>query len=459
MLNIINGRNYLIDINFYWGSDSNDIDGSIKNNLNFTQLDENKITAIDIYSSLAYPFFRGSIEYLDKRSDSLIRNMVDMPVVYGKIQFCVVNGSDVPGSDNVMQPEDGENFDEEVFVTGINTIDDGKSEFIKFKISFVSIDYLKFISNMSDISTYDGFDKNTKPLKELLTNMFSSAGLSDKLDTDSITINVDIPYVSSENDTLLTALDYVYRKIFDFDFKENDGKTYCRIVYDHNKKKYVLWKFEDIGTKSSLDTKIKNVDIKMLREDMSVSSLNGSGKIGINSSAFVKTSGNQSILFETMDNLKFIDYDYVKNKFTTTVKKKNDDSFIKHDDEFDGELGNKMKLVLGNANKFKENKYERTFSVSRQNASFYDVFTEVIFKSSFIRAESDGSIGRRAGNQILLTFNEYTGTMYEHLYGDYLITAIHNHYSAEGEQKSFRSIMDLYRPYCTTDSTKTKMFE
>ena len=459
MLNIVNGRNYLIDVHFSWGSDSKDIEGTIDNNLNFTQLDENKITAIDIYSTLAYPFFRGSIEYLDQRRGSLLRNMIDMPIVYGKVQFFVVNGSDVPGSDNVVEPEEGENFDEEIFVTGIDTIDDGESEFIKVKINFVSIDYLKFISNMANVSTYDGFEKSTKPLKELLTDMFAAAGLSDRLDVDSITINVEIPYVSSENDTLLTALDYVYRKIFDYDFKEHDGKTYCRIVYDQTKQKYVLWKFEDIGTKSAVDTKIKNEDIKVLREDMSVSSLNGSGKVGLDSRASIKTSGNQSILFEMMDNLKFIDYDYLKNEFTTTVKEKNGESFIQHADEFDSNLSSKLKLVLGNARQFKDNKYERTFSVSRQNASFYDVFTEAIFKSAFIRAESDGSIGRRAGSQILLTFNEYPGTMYEHLDGDYLITAIHNPYGSYGKEKSFRSIMDLYRPYCAVDSMKTKMFD
>ena len=456
MLNIVNGRNYLVAARFNWGSDSKDVDSELDSSLNVAQLEQDKITAIDIYSTLAYPFFRGSLEYLDKRHSSSIRNMIDMPVVYGKLQFCIVNGSDIPGSDNVVEPEDGENFVEDIFVTGIDTIDDGKSEYIREKINFVSADYLKFISNMTNISTYEGFEKNTKPLKELLTDMFAAVGLSDRLDSDSITINVDVPYVSSENDTLLAALDYIYRKIFDFDFKEHDGKSYCRFIYDYTKQKYALWKFEDIGTKTALDTKLKNVAIKTLRENVSVSSLNGSGKIGIESKAFIKNSGNQSILFEMIDNLKFVDYDYLKNEFTTTVKEKNGDVFIQHDDEFDTSLDSKLKLVLGNSNQFKENKYERTFSTSRQNASFYDVFTEAIFKSSFIRAESDGSIGRRAGSQIMLTFNESANTIYEQLGGDYLITAIHNHYENDGKNACFRSIMDLYRPYYKVDSVKTK---
>jgi hypothetical protein len=276
---------------------------------------------------------------------------------------------------------------------------------------------------------------------------------------ESITLDVEIPYVSSENDTLLTALDYVYRKIFDYDFKEHDGKTYCRIVYDQTKQKYVLWKFEDIGTKSALDTKLKNVDIKRLREYMTVNCLDGGSNVEDEASAMVKSSGNQSILFETMDNLRFIDYDYVENKFTTFVKEKNGDSYMPHKDEFDDEMNSKTELILGNANIFKENKYERVYSTSRQNASFYDVFTDIIFNSSFIRAESNGSIGRRAGNLLFLSFGNNFGTMYDFLIGDYLITAIHNHYENDGSNKQFRSIMDLYRPYYSIDSTKDKQHD
>jgi hypothetical protein len=118
-----------------------------------------------------------------------------------------------------------------------------------------------------------------------------------------------------------------------------------------------------------------------------------------------------------------------------------------------------MKLVMGNSNKSKESRYERSFSTSRQNGSVYDMFTESIFNTSFIRAESDGSVGRRAGSQIEVNFSHFDGTIYETLDGDYLITAIHNHYSSEGENKVFRSIMDLYRPYCKKDSAKTKKFD
>ena len=45
----------------------------------------------------------------------------------------------------------------------------------------------------------------------------------------------------------------------------------------------------------------------------------------------------------------------------------------------------------------------------------------------------------------------------QQLNGDYLITAINNHYENNGSaNKSFRSIMDLYRPYCASDSLKTR---
>lgn len=457
MLNIVNGINYFLNVKFYWGSDSKDVESTIDNNINGAQLIPENIRKFDIYSSLSYPFFHGSIVYDDNRRNSAIRNMVDMPIVYGQIHFSMVNGSDAPGTDNTPEPEDGEKFEEEIFVTGFNTIDDGVSEHVRIKINFVSIDYLKFVSNLKNISTFENFDTSTKPLQDLLSEMFGAVGLGDRLDKDSITVNVDVPYISTENDTLLTALDYVYRKIFDYDFKEHDGKTYCRIVYDHNKRKYVLWKFEDVGTKDAVDTKLKNQFVKQLRELVSVDALVGTGKSGRNAKAYIKSSGSQSVLFESLDNIKFTDYNYIENEFKDIIKEKNGDTFIEHDDEFDSDIGSKSKLVFGNSRIFKDLFYEKAFTTSRQNGSYYDVFSESIFDSSFIRVESNGSIGRRAGNSIVLSFFDPNGTIYEQINGDYLITAINNHYENDGVNKVFRSIMDLYRPYCMVDSIKTKM--
>lgn len=456
MLNIINGRNYVVNSFLMWGSDDKDVISTLDTSVNVATLNNDLISSLDIFSSLSYPFFRGSIEYSDERTSSVLRNLIDIPIVFGRVVFCVVSGSDVPGSDNIPEPEEGETFAEDIFVTGINTLDDGKSEYVKVKIDFVSSDFLKFNSNMQNISTFDGFDTNKKPVKDVIKEMFSSVGLSDRLDEDSLTVNVDIPYVSSENDTLLTALDYVYRKIFDFDFKENNGKTYCRIVYDFTKQKYVLWKFEDVGTFDALDTKLKNVDIKNLRENMSASAAVGSDRVGVESTFLFKSCGNQSALFENLDDLKFIDYDYMENKFTKTVKENNGKTFIEHEDECVDGLINKSELVFGNCNMFKDNRYERTFSTSRQNASMYDVFTETIFETSFIRAETVGSIGRRAGCQIFVTFDESVETIYEQVPGDYLITAIRNHYENDGKNKKFVSIMDLYRPYCASDMYKSE---
>ena len=455
MLNIINGKNYLFSGRLWWGSDEKDVSAPLNSALNSVDLMPESITSLEVITSLAYPFFRGSFEYIDKRQSSIFRNMVDMPSVYGSIVFCIVNGSDVPGSDNIVEPMEGETFSEEIFVTGINTIDDGQSDFVKVKVSFVSSDYLKFISNMAGISTYDGFDTDKKPMKDIIVEMFAAVGLSDKLDVDSLNINVDIPYVSTENDTLLTALDYVYRKIFDADFSERNGKTYCRIVYDLTTHKYTLWRFDGVGTKDALDTKLENLEIKNMRENVEVNSLVGPNSVAVYGKVAIKTSGNQSLMFENIDNLRFVDYDYLGNTFETSIYEKNGDLFIDHDDEFNYNLKSRMQLLEGNARKFKENKYERTFTTSRQNGSFYDVFTDVIFKTSFLRVEAPGSIGRRAGNQLMLSFNNSTMTIYEQMGGDYLVTATRFLYESKNGGNTFISTMDLYRPYYVKDSEKS----
>lgn len=457
MLNIINSLNYFIDASFFWGSDSKDVESDFNSSVNVAHLIPDNIREFDLYSSLSYPFFHGSLVYSDNRNSSAVRNMVDMPIVYGKVVFAALNGSDVPGSKNHPEPVDGEKFEEMVLVTGIDTVDDGKSEFVMVKIHFVSIDYLKFISNMKDISTFSGFDTSTKPVCDVISEMFASVGLGDALDKESLTLTTQIPYVSSENDTLLTALDYVYRKIFDHDFKEHDGKTYCRIVYDFNSHKYVLWKFEDVGTEDSVDTGIKNVYIKSRREIVAADANVGSGSTGRSTRVYMKHSGDQSILFESLGNVKFVDYDYNKNEFTQSEKEKNDKSFVEHDDENDSEVKSKNSIVLGNAMIFKDNSYQRTFTTSRQNGSVYDTFSKSIFDTSFLRVESEGSIGRRAGNSIALTFVDPQKTIYETIAGDYLVTAVNSHYETDGSKTSFKTMMDIYRPYCKMDMYKDKM--
>ena len=454
MLNTINGVNMFLRVSLFWGSDSKDVQQTNDSFSNVTILNPEQILKVDIYSSLAYPFFHGSFVYVDDRSSSLFRRMADIPIVYGQFRMCVVNGSDIPGDDNVPEPLKGEDINEEIFITGIDTFDDGSSEYVHLKVHFITTDYLKFIANMKGISTFNSTDGKTKTVSELFNDMFGAVGLGDKLDRDSITMDVSVPYISTENDTLLNGLDYVYRKIFDYDFREHNGKSYCRFVYDFDTHKYVLWKFEDVGTKKSLENDEQNPVLKNRRELVSINAQVGGLSMNIDGKAFIKNCGDQSILFESFSDLKFVDYDYLTNTFTDIEKAENGNSFMSHDDEMGRDDEVAAKYVMGNYRLFKDNTYERTFSTSRQNGSFYDVFTEAIFNTAFMRVEADGSIGRRAGNSVAISFANNEGTIYQNLNGEYLITAINSHYENDGEVKVFKSIMDLYRPYCKADSSK-----
>lgn len=449
----VNGVNYYILMTLFWGSDSTDVISTIDGVNNASILIPENITELDIFSSLAYPFFHGSMVYKDDRKNSVFGYMADKPITYGHLSFSALNGCPLPSSDNVPETMNGESLSEDVFITGIDTFDDGESEYVDVKIHFVSVDFLKFIANMKDITTFNGYDEGAKPVDQLLKDMFGAVGLGDRLADDTLTMEAKVPYISSENDTLLTALDYVYRKIFDYDFRERDGKTYCRFVYDFGIKKYVLWNFDEVGTQNSIKSDENNLILKSRREIVAVNAGVGSDAININGKAFIKTNGNQSVLFESLSNTKFVDYDYLSNKFVDIDFTDTDKSFMPHNDELDSRSMSSSKLVLGNSRLFKENTYEKSFSTSRQNAGIYDIFTEAIFNTSFMRAESEGSIGRRPGMSVAVVFNRPDGTIYERLSGTYLITAVDNHYEQSGSVKTFRSIMDLYRPYCRTDSS------
>lgn len=451
----VNGYNYYLSFSLYWGSDSTDVAERLDRAENVAELIPESIRSIEFVSSLAYPFLRGELVYEDTRAASVMKNLLDMPIVYGQVSFSMVEGNFGVASDNVPKPAKGESINEELFITGIDTIDDASSQFVMFKIHFVSADYLKFVSNMHGISTFDGFGITTYPICELLPEMFSAVGLGDRLDRDSISLDVDIPYISTENDTLLTGLDYVYRKIYDNEFRRHSGKSYCRVVYDPTKRKYVLWSFDSVGTRRSVEVDTDNENVKKVRELVVADSIVGSGRTTATGMVEAKACGNQSTLFEVLGDLKFVGYDYMGNRFRNWMKEDNGKSFIAHQDEFDEAAKSKNSIVLGNSMLFKNTTFDRTFSTSRQNGSPYDVFTEAIFGTSFLRVGCDGSVGRRAGDSVLLKFNNSANTPYESLGGDYLVTATSSVYRNDGRASSFRSSLDLYRPFFQMDAYKT----
>ena len=115
MLKIVNGNNYFYEVKFYWGGDSKDVESTLDSSRNVAMLSPECIREIEICSTLTLPFFRGHVVYDDMRTNSAVRNMVDVPVVYGQVNLSRVDGSDVPGTDNVPKTVKGDTFTEEVF--------------------------------------------------------------------------------------------------------------------------------------------------------------------------------------------------------------------------------------------------------------------------------------------------------------------------------------------------------
>lgn len=453
-----NENNYILTIELYWGSDKSDISKVDGRDKTYILLQSNNITQIDIISTLTTPFVYGSFIYSDPKENSHISNLIENPVVHGRISFIRTKGMSM--ADTSTEPFADEFFIEDIFITGIETIDGLDRNTTMVKFSFASEDILKFKAKIEGVSTFNKdllSDSTSEPVNTVIRKMFASVDLDSKLDTKSFEYNSDISisYINSANDNLINSLDYVYRKTFDDNFFDASDCRYTRIIYDYTSKKYKQWSYNDFITNRFFHTN-KNDEETLDRNVITVET----GKVGAThlkgGIMSFQNSGNAFNDFENFGTYKFVNFDYLKNEFTTMKYDKLDDFGIT--DNTNLSSIKKSTLLRGNGKKFKDLVYERFGSTSYNNCSLYDSITNYIFYNSFYRVISLGNVARKAGDMVFVKFSDSNNTAYEYSNGDYLITAVDNRITLSDGSASFLSIMDLHRPYIELDKNRKNMY-
>ena len=455
---------YLLNVILRWGTDSDDIESTSKNAFekNCVFVKPTHIRTITIESSLLFPCFYGSMTILDTRELSMFKNMMDMPFVYGSLS-CYSVSNVVSDFDAVDPKTDNKNrFIEKFIITSKSITETEDPSSLLITLNFVSADYVNFISSLQDYSTFTN-SESTKPANEIISSLFSLANIDKgRVDEKSFVITNDIQFITTPNSSFLDASNYIYRKIFDYDkFGTVSDKDYVRIIYNNAEQKYKLWCFKKTAVASNFETeKFKSLDDMVLNQ-LSISVNTKTEYIKPVATAVYGTSGNLSQLFNSLGDKEYFWFDYLENTFDTAKSEKNplnEDLFpsIKtKEDNFVNTFKNTFTKMSFN----KELSFNTSSSCYRQNVSLYDMFTDVIFNSSYMTIHTNCHLGYNVGNNIRLFFNGSLETPYEGMDGIYLITGVRHTMIKNANGLLFYSDLSVTRTHMIENSVKSSQFK
>lgn len=467
MLNV-NNRNYDIQIILYTATKQVAIGGKYKDE-NAAKLDIQKISEFEIHESLLCPYFTGHFTYSDTMFSSNLQYMLEAPFLYADLTFSMVKTTPQDG-----RPEnDGyigmETFSETAIIRNIIAEPDSGSQEKRFTFYFDSVDALNFNATLEPYSTFDK-DGGVDDLENVLKAVFASANLATKLDLRVNVPTIKIPFLTSENSTLATSLEYIYRKSFDFNILDDNSKNmFYKVIYDHTEKKYKIWRFDSVG--QNPDNELpkpnnENATYLKLKRFVECDMSEGANTMALNfgngrNTAVPMYSGNAFDIMRVIGDKKYYGYDYLKNNFDDNIKVIKDIHKNNVHEHFQADKYLLKTSLLDNSKNDKTLKFNNCFTRQRENGSMYDVYNEMIFGSSYLHVEGEGVIGRKAGDMILVDFLNCNKTSYDRLRGDYIITDIRNRYIRNNPYNngvaSFNSIMECYRPYMmTTSNAKDK---
>ncbi len=444
-----NNRNYCISIKLLWGSSDTAADSA--NSLkNVITLDEDRIGSFTLTSSLLKPCISGSFTYTDMKKTSRLSGLTDIPIVYGNISFFQSKGAGSQYSVGDLEPFEQESFSEVVIIDSFEVVG-STADTTTFSFKFTMADMVAFEVGLSPYSTFTD-EENAKDFREVVKALFAASGVKAAFDYDTITVNAKVPFITSPNCSFNDAIEYVYRKVFDYDFSNTNGKDYCKVVYNNGERKYEMWRFGDVGKAGMFKCKSKDVHYVELRENIAVAVGGESAKTGCTAEFF--SNGDAKDLHWVFGDKTFTDYDYLTNNFADTVDGNVDSVFLDHSDILYAKQKSKSSVIKRNSSLLSNLQFGSHYSTFRDNGSLYDVFNAVLFSSPYTRVRTPGCIGRYVGNCISLKFVNAETSPFRYSSGVYLITGMSHIVTHSGKDWDFVTVMDTYKPYLLADSER-----
>lgn len=451
----IQSVSYSINLFLKWGTDSKafgtlltDSDSIRKTSL---RVDSKSILNFTIESSLLSHVFTGSIQIAEGRNDSLYSAFIDSPISFGFLSCSALKDSSTSNKYKSILEYDSKNtFGEWIIITKKEVSNSDNPNISLLKLEFVSAEYINMISVLKSYSSFTK-SSSTKSASEIIKQLFINSNIDEsRIDLSSLNLNSNISFITTPNSNLLTSLNYIYRSIFNH---SNDNYDYVRMIYDNINKKYKLWCFKDT-LKKCYDNK-KEDSLNNIRTHVITIDINADRQLVTSyNSVSSGTSGDLVSLLNRFGDKKYIDFDYVTNKFTTYERIDNSNNENVIPSPINDSSISKYNNLFSNKIPSKGFDFSSTATCSRDNLDYYDLFSDVIYKSQYINVNTEGHLGYIVGNTVSILFNNAEKTPYQFSSGVHIITGVKHTYSKFNDSGCLFTTLSVMTPWLIKDSKR-----
>lgn len=194
----------------------------------YSWVDLSRIESLVIQHSLVDFLLTGSITFIVDYQ-SLLSSMIANGYLYLKIYFSKVDPN--------TQKDDPDNTISEIFlVTSSEILEISKSKYIKYKFSFVSIDWWNYIKTLNFNTQGE-----VQAIDQIMLDAIAASGL--RIDTSTINTSfkassIQLEYNSSANDSLSTILPYLWSKMY---VEEEPSSGLKAFTYSLPERLYSMW--------------------------------------------------------------------------------------------------------------------------------------------------------------------------------------------------------------------------
>lgn len=293
---LYDGKKYIFNASIYTYPES-------KEELNFGLRNSN-IVEFEYVNEFNKLFLEGSLVYQDNYG--IIDKFLEKSIVYVNIVFAEMQQK-FDGSITIEKQSDTHKFIHNFIVNGIKIIK-RENHIITYKLSLVSVNWLKCINNIS----FSNYNTQPQPIFDIVKSMLSTNGLNiDKNTFETVKSPVKINYITNGNDNSITAVNYLLGKLYYYSLKDTCFKF---IVYNETQDVYQILTINDqntyLGNSKLILSLFKTTVEQITQED--ANDLNSVTK-------FPKTSTYKNYFTKA-----FFDFDYNRNSFIdATIHTKN----------------------------------------------------------------------------------------------------------------------------------------
>lgn len=438
-----------------WGDDAVDVISA--NNLkNCALLTNDNITEFCLKTTLSSMIPSGYLIYKSYRNHGDLANAIDAPIIYANINAAILNDTNNSTDKTIYFDE---SFNELCVINKINIINDTNPDYVFFKLEFELADILNINSTLTPYST---FSENTEYARacDVIKNLFGSANLGHKLNQDSVTIETPIIFTTTENSSLSSSLQYVYRMIFNNEYYDASLKQFIKMRYNYTTKKYEMWDFNKFATQDALLKKCTHGDNEVYKNDVNMAMIDILKLDDSTNNRILLLNNGNSVKIPLLSGKKTqYDFDYITSKFSITNHEYPATTFLTPtDNNFGSNFYKKYDPIYGNAMYDKMISFNTSFSSSRHESGLYNLIDYSIMNTQYVNITSNVVLRRKAGDTILVKLQNSGGSDYTFLDGAYLITESTHKFirsdSSNGGRPTFNTYVNVYSPFATKNVDK-----